>query len=100
MSDGKTRQTLTIEELERLSGLSLSTLRRRIADGSLPVIQPGGHRTRMAFLPNVLELLSQPRRRVSDPASAETFKVATPPPQEKGEKPISGPLPKWRRRNL
>ena len=68
MSDGTTRQTLTIEELERLSGLSVSTLRRRIAEGSLPVIQPGGPRTQMAFLSNVLELLTQPHRRILESA--------------------------------
>jgi len=106
MSDGTTRQTLTIEELERISGLSVSTLRRRIADGSLPVIQPGGHRTRMAFLRNVLELLSQPCRRIPEPASAETLEQPA-PAQDKAEKPNSGPdkpipgrRPKWRERGL
>jgi hypothetical protein len=104
MSDGSARQTFTIEELERLSGLSVSTLRRRIADGSLPVIQPGGHRTRMAFLPNVLELLSQTRRRIPEPASAETPEQPA-PAQDKAEKPNPGPdkpipgrRPKWRER--
>jgi hypothetical protein len=106
VSDGTTRQSLTIEDLERLSGLSVSTLRRRIADGSLPVIQPGGHRTRMAFLPNVLELLSQPRQRITQPASAETPEQPA-PAQDKAEKPTPGPSepipgrrPKWRERGL
>ena len=106
MLDGTTRQTLTIEELERLSGLSVSTLRRRIADGSLPVIQPGGPRTRMAFLSNVLELLSQPHQRITEPASAETPEQPA-PAQDKAEKPNSGPdkpipgrRPKWREREL
>lgn len=106
MSDGTTRQTLTIKELERLSGLSVSTLRRRIADGSLPVIQPGGQRTRMAFLPNVLELLSQPCRRIPAPASAATPEQPAPAqdkaekPNPEPDKPIPGRRPKWREREL
>lgn len=36
---------LSVEEYCAITRLSLSTVRRRIRDGSLPVHQPGGRRT-------------------------------------------------------
>ena len=38
---------LTPEEFAHLSGLSLSTVRRYLADGRLPKVQPGGPRCRV-----------------------------------------------------
>jgi hypothetical protein len=42
-------------EFSHFSGLSLSTIRRRIRDGSLPVSQPGGSRTRVLIRRDALE---------------------------------------------
>lgn len=97
MADGSTRRALTIAELNRLSGLSISTLRRRVADGSLPVIQPGGPRTRMTFLPNVLEALSQPRRPIARAVPTENPKPVL--SEGKISKPIPGPPPRWQQRH-
>lgn len=38
-------QFFTLAEFSKVAGLSLSTIRRRIADGTLPAWQPGGMRT-------------------------------------------------------
>jgi hypothetical protein len=54
-------QSLTIKQLAQKSALSLSTLRRRVKDGSLPTIQPGGGGKKMLFLPTVLDALSAAR---------------------------------------
>lgn len=51
---------VSIDELHKLSGLSLSTLRRRIKDGTLRPIQPGGPRTRLLFRADVLEQFAVP----------------------------------------
>jgi excisionase family DNA binding protein len=55
------KELLTINQLAQRSGLSVSTLRRRVKDGSLPAIQPGGAGKKMLFLPTVLDALSTPR---------------------------------------
>src|SRR5213078_4633777 len=46
---------LTYDELSKITGISLSTLRRRVKDGSIPCIQPGGPRTRVVFPLDVLD---------------------------------------------
>ena len=43
---------LSIKELRDRTGFSVSTLRRRVKDGTLAKFQPGGPRTRMAFHPD------------------------------------------------
>ena len=43
------------KEFAVFSGLSLSTVRRYLADGRLPKIQPGGHRGRVLIPCDVLE---------------------------------------------
>lgn len=45
---------LTLQEFSERTGLSLATVRRRIKDGSLPVWQPGGHRTAIRIPESVL----------------------------------------------
>ena len=42
-----TSEFLTIDEFSTMSRLSVSTIRRPIADGSLPAFQPGGKKTRL-----------------------------------------------------
>ena len=58
MSTSQTGRFLSIEELSLQSGLSISTIERRVKDGSIPVIQPGGRRTRKLFRADVLEQLA------------------------------------------
>lgn len=50
---------LTIEEFGRRSGMSASTVRRRIEAGRIAVYQPGGRGTRLAIPP--AELRARPR---------------------------------------
>src|ERR1043165_4231033 len=87
LPERQSRCYLTYEELSELTGLSLSTLRRRVKDGSLPCFQSGGPRTRVIFAANVIDLLIQ-----STPADLEA-NCETPQPQPK---PL-GPRPKWQR---
>ena len=49
------KQYLTIDELSMRSGLSVSTLRRRVREGNIEALQPGGPGTRLLFRPDVLE---------------------------------------------
>ena len=65
------QRTLTLTELADLSGLSLSTLRRRVKDGSIPVIQPGGAGKKLLFVPAVLNSLSAARG-AEDRSDADT----------------------------
>ena len=39
-----TKRFISLEEFRRLTGWSASTVRRRLKDGSLPAVQPGGRR--------------------------------------------------------
>lgn len=97
MTGKTTRKYVTINELADLSGLSLSTLRRRIEDGTLPVIQPGGPRSRMLFDPNVFDqLLERPttRSREFEPHESEGNKAS----RAKNGHRISGPSPRWKTR--
>lgn len=49
------RSYLTLREFSVTTGLSESTLRRRVRDGSLPFVQPGGPGTRILFRADALE---------------------------------------------
>jgi excisionase family DNA binding protein len=83
----------TIRELSKVSRLSESTLRRRIEDGSLPVIQPGGHRTRMLFASDVLEKLIPVVAESDDDLLATRNNKPSRSAQQ-----LAGPLPRWKRR--
>ena len=78
---------LTIEELSQHLPLSIKTIRRRIRDGSIPAIQPGGKGTKI-LIP--LEWLNQ-----QSAVSQES------PPQQTSisgstqRKIISGSSPQW-----
>jgi len=49
MQELETKRFLSLDEVVQLSGLSASTLRRRVRDGSIVAVQPGGRRTRLLF---------------------------------------------------
>lgn len=75
---------LSVQEFCELTGLSHATVRRRICDGSLPVWQPGGRRTR------VLILADDPATRSSNlDATKEQPVPALIAPR------IPGPRPRW-----
>ena len=60
---------LTVEQFVAESGLSPATVRRRIKDGSLPVLQPGGKRTAVRVSRAALE----PSRITSAPMELAPF---------------------------
>jgi excisionase family DNA binding protein len=80
---------LTYEELSARTGISVSTLRRRVKDGKLPYFQPGGRRTRLVFPVDVVERLLQ-----SAPTSSQTLPESQLQPVAH---PLQGPQPKWMR---
>jgi hypothetical protein len=79
--DGIAKQFLKIREFSRISGLSVSTIRRRVRDGSIPAIQPGGAGKVILFARDALERQSSP------PTSGEN----TPTPK----KILPGRRPSW-----
>ena len=61
MTESRYRQTLTIKQLQVATGLSISTLRRRVKDGTIPVLQPGGRGKKLLFPLAVLDELCMRR---------------------------------------
>lgn len=74
--DGTEKQFLNIREFSRISGLSISTLRRRAKDGSVASIQPGGPGKLLLFPRNALDKQSSPP--TSAEKQADTPKKAPP----------------------
>jgi excisionase family DNA binding protein len=83
---GGTPVYLTYEELSGLTGISQSTLRRRVKDGTLPFFQPGGRRTRVVFPADAVERII---RAIPLPPEVDL------PPSPKTTH--RGPAPKWLR---
>lgn len=77
---------LTLKEFSQTTGLSQSTIRRRVKDGSIKVIQLGGKRCRILFPIQALEQASQP--------DLSKSKSLEPTPKSR---PKSGPKPGWLR---
>ena len=66
------------------------TLRRRLADGSIPKYQPGGPGTRIGIPRSALSISSKPAKGDSD---SNTHTNST---NSETENIIPGPKPKWR----
>ncbi|MFP4105889.1 MAG: helix-turn-helix domain-containing protein [Phycisphaerae bacterium] len=85
------------EEFAAHSGLSQATVRRRIRDGSLPHVQPGGKGCRILIPVNALERMLDQTRLV-DPdgqiPGTETIKQTQPSPEATTR--LSGAKPNWR----
>src|SRR5437764_108619 len=80
---------LGYEDLQVRTGLSLSTLRRRVREGRIPFFQPGGPGTRIIFPEDVIERLLQPTHtHIAPEQPPEPSAYPTPP---------RGPKPKWQR---
>jgi hypothetical protein len=73
---------LDLKQFSELSGLSPSTVRRRVRDGSLSAFQPGGRGKKLLFAPNALDPCKTPGS--PDPA-----------PEERSAKPLPGRRPGW-----
>src|SRR5262249_15969175 len=86
----------------RLTGFSLSTVRRYLASGRLPKIQPGGSRCRISIPPQPLSPLrpvplaedkaETPATTVGDGGPSTSSKPETSPPRKRG------PTPRWKGR--
>lgn len=87
MAEDAIARLVSLQEVVRLTGLSASTVRRRVRDGSIKAVQPGGHRTRLLFDAESLGGLLQ--------ANAASVTSASPSsiPQSQS---LSGPRPRWR----
>jgi hypothetical protein len=86
---------LSLKELSELSGFSESTLRRRMKDGTLRPIQPGGPGTRMAFRYDVLEQLAAPAPLDSGRAHEGAHAALAESSDRRPLAHIPGPRPKW-----
>lgn len=82
------KRYLTLAELVLTSGLSASTIRRRVRDGSISAIQPGGHRTKLLFAADVLENEAKPNATTDHVVAQASLPAIL-------SQPRSGRRPKW-----
>ncbi|MCH8044525.1 MAG: helix-turn-helix domain-containing protein [Planctomycetes bacterium] len=83
-------------EFAHLSGLSLSTVRRYLASGRLPKVQPGGRRCRVLIPRNAIEVIRDPE--FSSKEHDVTTLVDAPAISDPSSPPPSqhrGPAPRW-----
>ena len=76
---------LSPDEFARTTGLSPSTVRRRLIDGALPYLQPGGPRSRV-LIPRTALVIAEPLS--PNPARSRQEVI----------RPRSGPRPHWQKR--
>jgi len=85
------REFLSPQEFAALCGLALITVRRYLADGRLPSVQPGGHRCRVLIPRSALTLFVKVGD-VARVACRPSTKKSTPTPTRKSP---AGPAPRW-----
>lgn len=99
-----TRLYVKLPEYCRLTGLSASTVRRRVRDGSIPYFQPGGPDHVLLFATDALMHASSTPR--TSPSVAESPKAegerlhgpdAGQPAAAQNHTNQRGPGPKWKR---
>ena len=88
-------QYVSLKEFSAISRLSVSTLRRRIKDGSLPFRQLGGRRCRLLIPSNALELVDQPVDASSGPCQPDANRNGPTPPISTAPQALPGPRPRW-----
>ena len=80
---------VTIQEIAKVLGRSVSTVRRRVSNGLIPVIQEGGKGTELRFdLDEVLLAVKKSGPRKQEPQKPLTKTKNTTPP---------GPRARWKR---
>ena len=99
-----TRRYLKLPEFCRLTGLSASTVRRRVREGSIPVEQPGGPKHLLLFGIDALEhapKTSHASLTATDSQEADGDHrhgpVADQPSVDHSDSYQRGPGPKWKR---
>lgn len=90
------RQFLSPVEFARLSGLSLSTVARYLANGKLPYYQPGGKGCRVLIPRSGLQDVdvNAARKGASSERAPSSTDIPTAARQRSG---LAGPRPKWMR---
>lgn len=94
--DQLVRQFYTIHEFSGLKSLSVSTVRRRIKDRSIPFEQPGGRGKKILIPAWALQPslpIPEPSLRAEKPIEYLEAAAVIPEPRTR-----SGPEPKWRKR--
>jgi hypothetical protein len=95
---------LTFDEFKRRVPLSASTIWRRLGDGSIPSVQPGGKGHRVLIPESALNMSCQIRPAESSELAdvgqavktAEVGPAVVTPPRKSR---LSGPRPKWKSRD-
>lgn len=91
------RVYLTPEEFAQVSGLSLSTVRRYLANGKLPKCQPGGPRCRVLIPRGALVQLAPSEVDQGDRLATGLDNTSSVGSQSKHNQRRRGPVPRWRR---
>ena len=91
---------LSPQQFACLSGLSNATVRRYLADGRLPKIQPGGQRCRVLIPRDALNASFRPQSMTKAEGEASVQRDARPEEICNSNSPpkSSGPTPRWRQR--
>jgi excisionase family DNA binding protein len=83
------------EEFSELTGLSVKTVRRRIADGGLRAVQPGGRGTRWLIPADALDSRSNTSSiEIGTTAMEHDSDGASGPPVTVARR-LPGPAPRW-----
>lgn len=80
---------LSPAEFAELSGLSEATVRRRLKDGTIESVQPGGFRSRILIPIDALQ------RANTDDRREHAGRVGDVEESDRRTQSISGPQPKW-----
>lgn len=84
------KKLINIQELAKVLGVSVKTVRRRIAGGKIPAIQTGGQGTALRFdLDEVMRAVK----------SLQVESAATDLSRESKSTRLPGPTPKWKNIN-
>jgi len=86
MAEEQMPKFLLLQDVVNLTGLSESTVRRRVRDGSIKAVQPGGRRTRLLVDADSLGGLL---------TSSATSTNATRSPDQSTPTQLAGPRPRW-----
>jgi hypothetical protein len=85
---------LSPREVAKLTGFGIATIRRRLADGSLPKFQPGGPGTRIGVEPTAL-VATNSIRAACGPAAASSQPLPVPRTRAADATRLAGPQPRW-----
>lgn len=91
-TDLDSRDLISPHEFASRSGLSIATVRRYLADGRLPSMQPGGPRCRV-LIP--VSALTQFAGKAGDRSLSRPLPVANATVPASAGRSLPGPAPRW-----